>query len=1173
MTSASPKLTDQQDKALNTDSVSIALTAGAGCGKTFVLTQRFLGYLEPNQSSDDDLLSRIVAITFTDRAAREMRDRIREACQSRLENASLEDVEHWLRILRGLDTARISTIHAFCSGLLRSHAIELGIDPRFQVLEPSASNALIRKTVEETLSKLLEENDEDAHEIVLRFEISKTISLVRSLVEQRFQINEENSEKWNDSKTLAQSWEHEYFSKYLPELLGQFFEATSTQSYIQLVNELNPAETKGTTTKKTILEILEYLKSDDVNYESLSDSLTNLHELSKVAPWGPKKNWDSETYEVMGATFKDIRSKIKSVITNTKVESEHFQIAAEWGTRLWRVTQKVSENYKQTKIAQAALDFDDLLLKTRDLLRDHESIRNQAARGIRYLMLDEFQDTDPVQTEIVRYLSGKNLKTGKLFLVGDIKQSIYRFRRADPEIFQALRMEIPPEGRLPLSTNFRSQPPILNFVNALFPAVMGDRYEPLTPFEKEKYSDSPQIEFLFAWDFKNLDAKENANDLREREAAWIAGRINQILTDKTPTIRQKNPETGKTELRCAEAGDIVILFRAMSNVSLYEEELRKLGIDYYLVGGRAFFAQQEIYDVINLCRCLDEPDDEISLLGVLRSPFFGLSDETLFAIHPAGQSLRESLGSEIPKFVAEQQQTQIRFANQVLQELSAIKNRMSVADLLTLALKKTGYDASLLHEFLGSRKLANLRKLITMARQMDQSGLVSLREFVDQIRDSMSEATQEELAATSPETGNTVRLMTIHQSKGLEFPVVFVADMNRQQIERQSSATLHTELGPIVPIPTVVGPTEHPDASPDNPVAKMSKYYNSLAEEEERYRLLYVALTRAKDRLILSAGLDAKSKLNNPWMTLLANHFNLETGLPALDPLLGQARLSHMSVEEIPEIQVHLDKPVADEKIDKETTKKHSLQEQREMLFEAEATEFGPLSKPIPVDNTHRQQFSVTELEQADQRLNLSNPTSPENSSLEPTSNAQDLGTLVHAVLEHIDFTNSDDFLGRLNSLAQSLNVAHDATLMEAAEKRVLSILEHPISNQLAQAKQLNREIEFLLSWPTETDISSSATIIGEIDCLYQNENNKWILLDYKTGRIAPTVEAAMDHYGIQLALYAFAFKQYYGKTPDEIQLVLIRETIESISIPWTEEIRKEFRGRVTKAILAIRNK
>ncbi len=519
---------------------------------------------------------------------------------------------------------------------------------------------------------------------------------------------------------------------------------------------------------------------------------------------------------------------------------------------------------------------------------------------------------------------------GKLFFVGDHKQSIYRFRRADPHVFRQLRDEIPREGQLPLSLNFRSQPAVLDFVNALFAEELGPGYEPLSGRIGRRLA-PPRPSSSCGLLSRTTTGKPIPAAARapgcgrgadpgngpaaepvpqgvreavahrapsEREADFIARRIRQMLDNGEKLVWEEKAEGASgPALRAVRPGDVAILFRALTNVELYEEALRRYDIEYYLVGGHAFYAQQEIYDVVNLLRTLASPADEASLAGVLRSPMFGLLDETLFQLVQSHGSLSaglfaqdrptscrapegdspifagRNLGQEgdSPIFVGrklgqspgcfsahpnqgpaaevegepidEEQSARVRFAAGTIAGLRAIKDRVPIADLLGAALARTGYDAVLLAEFLGPRKLANLQKLVEQARSFDASGIFTLADFITQLAEFIARQPDEPLAATQPESIHAVRLMTIHQAKGLEFPVVIVADLDRPRRKAFAPAAFSPRLGPVVRLPEVTSGYE------------LFMAAESDEESAELKRLLYVATTRAADYLILSAGL------------------------------------------------------------------------------------------------------------------------------------------------------------------------------------------------------------------------------------------------------------------------------------------------------------------------------
>ncbi|MGE3313643.1 MAG: UvrD-helicase domain-containing protein [Planctomycetaceae bacterium] len=1196
------QLTDQQRNAIETRSVSIALSAGAGCGKTFVLTRRFLAQLQPgaadrpakgrrkrperkaakgtaaksgnllfdveeidsssadSRASGADLLQGLVAITFTERAAREMRDRIRAACHARLRSCSDGEIVHWQEILRGLDTARISTIHAFCASFLRSHAVEAGIDPQFSVLEDSTGDVILRRAVSGTIEDLLSDQDSDAMHLVLHFGLEKTHDYIRRLVKSRFQCG---TKDFSDSspEEQADQWRECWKTKYLPLLLQELTESAVVRNTIDLLTSNEPSHAKMQQRRQTLLQQLPLLST---SADPLA-ACAQLVEAAKVQGGGGASAWSDESiYVAVKNCLVKLRDALRDTAEGIHFDEEDLLDAVTFGLMFFRVARVAMERYEEQKRAGGFLDFDDLLIRTHHLLRDHESVRNRAARGIDLLMVDEFQDTDPVQSEIIRYLCGGDLTSGKLFLVGDAKQSIYRFRNADPRVFASVRDSLPAAGRLPLSTNFRSQPAVLNFVNSLFARTFGASYEPLVPHAVQT-TPTPAIEFLFASAAGDDEEDDSADSRRRHEADWIARRIAQLLNGEEQPVR-----TGKEErdelgpLRSARPGDVAILFRTLSHVAFYEEALRAQGIDYYLVGGRAFFAQQEVFDVVNLCSSLDDPDDEVSLAGVLRSPFFALRDDSLLAMAETAGTLRAALDGNAPPQLSEQQQEQFRFAARTLAELRDRKDRIPLAALLKLAIDRTGYDAALLNEFLGRRKIANLQKLLDMARQFDRAGFATMGEFVERLRDSVLEQADEELAATHPETSNVVRLMTVHQSKGLEFPIVFVADMDSARKDHNDGPVHHETLGPLIPLPKRRG------ESRSNVGLRMKRLDDGPEDELEKLRLLYVATTRAADVLILSAGLDASRKLHSPWMKLIAERFDIDTGLPAVDPYFGGLSIGAVPPEEIPEIRVHRAPPSV---VRSRTSQRllRPLKEFRETVDAADPLALPAILPPIEPKPGPQTIVSVTAIDQADYRLRPATGTRAiEEQFLDDLEEVDEdqvgrsLGTLVHKMLERIDPQRPVQLESLARHAAYQTFRRSEPELEPMAIARVEAFVASAAYREISRAKRLLREIEFLLRWPRSTAANPAVLVSGTIDCIAEMPDGRWLLLDYKTGRM-PLSESGLvlDRYGLQLGIYAMAASDLTGRIPDVVEIIAVHESVKTFQL----QVTPSFVASVTKRI------
>lgn len=1190
---SSPRYTVQQAAAIQTREVSIALSAGAGCGKTFVLTQRFLAGLEPQTVATS--LRSMVAITFTDRAAREMRDRIRSACHHRLQNCETEAVEHWLTIMRGLDSARISTIHSFCTSLLRSQAVDAGLDPRFTVLEPALADTLLRNTAKDVLHGLLEQGDEDASEFVLQFGLERSRDLARDLVRQRFQISFPNFDD-QTAESIAAEWKMRWQREFVPKLIDEFRNGPAALRLFELLRENSSTHAVMSQRREALLAWLQ----PDYDWPTPLEALQAIQEQARVQGGGKADTWPStDVFEAIKKTMSDVRDDAKKLAETLDINEDDLKMAAAFSARALRLAKHASAAYEAAKQSQGLLDFDDLLLRARDLLRDRSDVRDRVAGGVRLLMVDEFQDTDPVQADVVRMLCGDALTQGRLFLVGDAKQSIYRFRRADPGVFDRLRAEIPERGRLPLSVNFRSQPAVLDFVNHLFSAGMGASYEALTPFDTVQRSPVPAIEFLFA----TFDAQEttpsaersrdtseagsseamraNAHELRMREADWIARRCASLLADSTPRIRAKDA-SGQSTLRRVGPGDIVILFRALSSVQEYETALRRYGIDYYLVGGKTFFAQQEIFDLLNLCRYLDNPEDLVGLVGVLRSPFFNLSDDSIQTLALAARAeagsansfarptLHDTLQQEPPAVLSEEQRRRMAFARDVLAELRLQKDRLPLSRLLTLAVARTGYDASLLTEHLGSRKVANLRKLIDMAQQFDRAELFTLKDFVDRLQTSVLDETDEEFATTLPETGDVVRLMSIHQSKGLEFPVVIVADIDRKGPPRGRSAVLHPELGALIKLPDAFG------QSHENLGLKMFNLMERDADADETIRLFYVACTRAADYLILSAGCDPQVKKHSAWFELVESRFNVATGLPRTDPLLGSSPASTAGRGSIPDIRVHSQPPG----VENNTSTPERLVPVSHLavtLREAEPGDIPDLAKQFPRDSREMPPLSVSRLEAIDADLNGVTHVQGDRDRdlgelmLDPDQ-ATAMGSLVHSVMERVDFANPSNWENLLNSSARYSKDRVNDEALAAARQMLSRLMSSAVIDELASASNLYREVEFAMRWP-DASSDNPAIIRGVIDLLYEDRHGGWHVLDYKTNDFpahAPD-EQMLSPYELQLGIYAHAVTEWFGVVPCELSLVALRPSVRRITLPWSSDRWKQLAIRIDACIAACR--
>lgn len=1152
-----PIYTEEQSKALSAGTGSIAVDAGAGCGKTFVLTERFLSHLDPqNEATVTAMFDELVAITFTDAAAREMRNRIREKCRDRLLSAKGDRVGFWRTMLRSLDAARVSTIHSFASGLIRDHAIELGIDPAFTVLDPAEAAVLKSAAVDDALRQRLAPRDGAADEDLIATAAEFDLGGLRDRV--KLLAGEAASpdfKRWLSAQPddLVKAWRAFYVEKVSPRYAREFLQSP-------LVTELLDLITTATPVKEGFVDwIIDFGNAIRAipDAKDKDDALRALRPMLdfRVAGRGDLcgvKDWpDKESKARFIALLKAMRDVLDK--QRRAGDPESMRRAAELGIQLQHLAADAAKHYGKAKRERGVLDNDDLLVEAHRLLTDKtlEDARRRVAGRVRVLLVDEFQDTDPLQAELVQAILGDAKDGGAddeartLFFVGDFKQSIYRFRGAQPEVFEAMQAATPTGGRLTLSKNFRSQPAVLDFVNSMFAPIFGEKYLALKP-SRPQVGPQPAVEML--WTPPGEDQRVPAQ--RIAEAATVAARIRQLIDEATPLIYHKQTEGA----RPATPGDFAILFRALSDVAAYEQALREAGLPYYLVGGHAFYAQQEVYDVLNLLRAVLSECDEIALAGVLRSPLFGLTDETLFWLAHGGGLSAGIFSAKLPSKLSDDDARKTAHARDVLTTLRRDKDRIGAAELLRRAFEATGYDATLVAEFLGERKLANLEKLHEQAREADASGS-GLRGLTARLTEFIHSPPKEALAATTEGDADVVRLMTVHASKGLEFPIVVLPDLNRKTRGDTTMAVFDKELGPLVK------PISRPeDDDKKGPPIGLDfwKAAEKPLDDEERDRLFYVACTRAADRLILSSSYGAAvTKLEGPWMVRLNERFDLATGKLLDDE--GAERL----------VEVVSQPPPAS---DAGEAKRRSLHEAIEAIDSGKVKAAAAKAvSPVAVSVDELVTFSVSRI-----GGQLKRDSAPAAEDIDGASKGVDprrLGTLVHAIIERLDpqAGSWDEAIDRWANALAPLELRREiAKGAKEAKRLVKRFITTPEWAAMRAAPRLERETEFLLPWPMP-DGSPTTMIRGYLDALYQDTSDAWHLVDFKTNATAAAgVPILVEHYALQMAVYAHAIEAATGKRPASLTLVFLAAGVSHI-LPWDDKSHAESARTICEAISSAR--
>jgi len=805
---------------------SFAVDAGAGTGKTTLLIDRLAALLLEKGT----LLARIAAITFTDKAAGELVERLRLRLEKEFDSDSFKklsptDQKEREKILRraikDLEQASVSTIHSFCSSLLREYPVEVGVDPQFTVLDQVQSDALEDEAWQNWLKKSLAhpvENLMPFFRLGGRFEHLE--KLKNNLLSNRSLLSPPKAPDLPDPKDALADMERTWI----------------------LIQE----KAKGVAPEDSLMKkwriFAKSWQETVLSGNKLVYALAGLG-VPKVGNVGAQGNWGKENLAYVRAQIEMLRERQESF--GAEVKNAAVQKAALW---LWDYLIE----YAQVKTRQGFLDFDDLLSKTRDLVKDRQEVREELKKRYDYLFVDEFQDTDPLQVEIVFFISelrGKKAKAwqevqlqpGKLFLVGDPQQSIYRFRRADVEIYSEAKARLEACGGQveKLTENFRTLSPIVDWVNQGFEKLFEGGPFPYNAQKAHRQltQEPNRLSPLIGLEMPELPEEEQSmGAFRELEAETVGDFIEQLLQEKPLVTDPKSPKD-KPALRPLQEGDIAILFRELSNTeSVYENALRRRQIQFQIVGGKKFYNRPEIVALETLLTCLESPADEASLAALLRSPLFGFTDEQLFLYY-------EEKGEGAFQFL-KGAKGKVEEAFRYLRKWYLDTRLRSPAETLLYLYEKTNLLAVASCQPHGEQRVANLMKVVNQCRDLEESQNFTYRAFVKWLAKQREEDAMEGEAPGPEETGQQVTLMTLHKAKGLEFPVVILSGAAREN-PRGSNFIVNRQKGTAQ---FKVG---------DQKLRLCTTEFEKIQEDEESQekaeilRLLYVGCTRAKESLVI----------------------------------------------------------------------------------------------------------------------------------------------------------------------------------------------------------------------------------------------------------------------------------------------------------------------------------
>jgi ATP-dependent exoDNAse (exonuclease V) beta subunit len=1084
--------TPEQAAAIAVRGKDVLLEAGAGTGKTGVMVDRYCRLVCDAGLSPDAVL----AFTFTDKAAAELRQRIRTELARRADRGS----ERAATVLAGIGGAWITTIHGFCNRVLAAHPVAAGVDPGFRVLDAPEAARAAREAFDDALVEFLAVGDAAREETVAAYDVEGLRGMVVAIHDEL------------RSRGIA--------DPQLPE-------PPPTDPEAAIRRAVDAAR-----------ECLEELKEADPKRELPERALARLG-----AP-GPAPTLDELRAFATPSKARALagyREAIEAAVARTAE-------AGEGGTvyrHLAELLRLFSVRFEAAKERRAGIDFEDLQIFAARLLERAEIGEHYRGR-FRQILVDEFQDSNHLQLRLIEALRGPKTE---LVVVGDELQSIYGFRHADLEVFRRRREEIDRRADaelMRLSGNFRSRPEVVGAVNLFGEALLGAAYNPLrVGVAPEQGAAEPAVELLLTardgWDGEGIElepAIDGATPLNcLAEARAVAERLRELADEGTPR------------------GEMVVLLRAFSHLDAYEDALERAGLRPYVVGGRGYWSQQQVADVCALLAVIANPLDDHALFGALASPACAVAPDTLWllraaagkrkhvwpAVERAGGAGEAELAEpgrldDIPERERELLATFVaRIAS--LRERGA---RLSLPELIEAAVTETGYDLAVLSRPAGEARFANVRKMARLAAEFEQREGRDLRGFLDFLA-ARAESDAEAQAATAAEGHDGVRIMTVHNAKGLEFGVVAVPDLSRRLLGAGRSPLL------------ALGREEQPRVGLRLVRLGSSKIdlfeYGALCEEaaereaEEELRLFHVAATRARERLIVSGVVSpnpGRETKGRPVIERLVETLGVPREEDSTVPVAAPSPRPGLEAEPAPsEIAVRVNLPSPERAAELRTLRRQA----------AAARELGegppPLveRRPPTVPSRPLSYTAISAYQECPYRFymervlglaRIDEGAPSDELALSDPEERTARGAAVHALLEWSQangWAEPSLELAERHAVANGLEVKTGSELLEPVRQWVCSPLREKVA---VEATRVRAEVPLLLG-------VGDTVLRGSIDLLVEREGAPPLVLDYKTDRLGgadPTDRAS--HYGVQRSIYALAVAEALGCEQVEVAYVFL---------------------------------
>ena len=1127
---------------------TLVVEAAAGTGKTTELVQRIVRVLAEGRAD----VREIVAVTFTEKAAGELKLRLRQKLEDERRDATTRDVHGRLdAAVQNLEEAHVSTIHGFCADLLRERPVEAAIDPLFRVLTEGQAERLFNEAFTSWFQAVIAEPPEGVRRSLRRASRGSRPGEAEDGPTERLRRAGFALAEWRD---FREPWTREPFDRIgaitrVIELVHELANLSKSPSYAgdNLYVDTEPVRRLSRDLRRT------EAPQGDEDFDELESLLVELRRNRDVKR---ARKGSGPTYAkgVTRAQVLDARDRLIQAL-----EEFQFRADADLSALLQQELMACVDMYEALKAREGALDFLDLLVRARNLVKDNHEVRSHFQGRFRRIFVDEFQDTDPLQAELLLLLAADDPAetswqqttpvAGKLFIVGDPKQSIYRFRRADVDVYRRVCEMLVERGatRVELRRSFRSVPMIQKLVNAAFEPVMdGDldthqaRYVALEPTREDPLG-QPSVVVLpvpAPYGQRFIAAREIERCLPDAVGAYV----DWLVKKSGWTVTERHAPGTRVPL---EARHICILFRRFVSFGeditrAYVEALEARGVKHLLVGGKAFHDRDEIETLRAALMAIEWPDDQLSIFATLRGALFAIGDEELLEYHVlAGRFHPFRIPESLPSGLEP-----IRDALTLLRSLHAQRNHRPVSDTISALIDHTRAHVGFVLRPGGEQALANVLHVSELARQYELDGGMSFRGFVEALR----EAARAGEAAEAPileEGSDGVRLMTVHKAKGLEFPVVVLADITARLTPWDATRHVDLERGLCA---LRIGGWSPKDLN-DHKALEIAR------EQKEGERVAYVAATRARDLLVVPAVGD--EPYTEGWVSPLnAAIYPAESerrvqqqasGCPVFqskdtvlmrpggDPASrstmcpGEHRIAvggaHTVVWWSLESQVlslNVQAPFGlrrDDLIVKDVQPEILRQglDAHNAWQTGRAVDVAAASRPS-LDVTTATSASMLELPGVEQVP----VTIVDSGSQVPRPGGIRFGSLVHALLADVPF--GDEGLDALPRLSEAHGRILGATNqeVEAARELVRGVLAHPV---LEAAGRAARNGQCYRETPVTYRLDTGALVEGYVDLAFR-DGASMVVVDFKTDR---ELDEALERYQKQVSIYATAVGRTAG--------------------------------------------